>query len=69
MSDKQASKSAKGCQNPLLPDPSFIRGKCPKCGGDLVSNLYYIGGRGYVLRYECWGSLVDPTTCDYKRTL
>ena len=31
------------------PDPQWVRGTCPECGDELVSNLYYIGGKGYLL--------------------
>lgn len=51
------------------PDPQWIRGKCPNCGDDLVSNLYHIAGRGYFIRWECWSSLKDTPTCDYKKML
>lgn len=53
------------------PAPEWIRGKCPKCGDDLISNCYYVGGRGYLICWECWSSLGEEgtTTCDYRRVL
>jgi len=51
------------------PNPEWVRGRCPECGDELVSNLYYIGGRGYIIRWECWGSLQENPQCQYKRVL
>ncbi len=52
------------------PNPDWVRGKCPDCGDDLVSNMYYIGGRGYVLAWECWTALThDNADCAYRRVL
>ena len=59
------------------PDPQWVRGRCPECGDDLVSNLYYIGGKGYLLVWECWGSLgadgedrgAHEGRCRYRRVL
>lgn len=51
------------------PDPQWIRGRCPECGDDLVSNLYYIGGKGYLLRWECWSSLGESPACGYYKVL
>lgn len=58
---------------PLEPDPQFVRGECPVCGESVVSNVYYVGGKGYVSVWECWGSLQAnagrPNTCNYRRVL
>lgn len=51
------------------PDPKWVRGKCPECGDDLVSNLYYIGGKGYLIVWECWGGMDDDPQCSYRRVL
>jgi hypothetical protein len=51
------------------PDPQWVRGRCPECGDDLVSNLYYIGGKGYLLCWECWGSLGENPVCRYRKVL
>jgi hypothetical protein len=52
------------------PDPQWVRGHCPECGDDLVSNLYYIGGKGYLLAWECWSSLgEEPRRCQYRRVI
>ena len=55
------------------PDPQWVRGTCPECGDDLVSNLYYVRGRGYFILWECWSKLSkpagDPARCEYSRRL
>jgi hypothetical protein len=53
------------------PDPEWVRGICPCCGAVVVSNCYYVGGRGYVIVWECWLSLGEPAerTCAYRRVL
>jgi hypothetical protein len=51
------------------PDPQWVRGRCPECGDDLVSNLYYIGGKGYLMIWECWSSLGENPRCTYRRVL
>ena len=51
------------------PDPQWVRGVCPECGDDLVSNLYYIGGKGYLIRWECWSSLKQTPTCNFRKVL
>jgi hypothetical protein len=51
------------------PDAEWVRGKCPVCGDDLVSNLYYVGGKGYLVRWECWSSLGEDPNCEYSRVL
>jgi hypothetical protein len=57
------------CKVGPRPDPSWVRGRCPVCGDELVSNLYYLGGKGYLLRWECWASLGDDPTCSYRKVL
>jgi len=51
------------------PDPQSVRGRCPECGDDLVSNLYYIVGEGYLIRWECWSSLSEDPQCRYQKVL
>ena len=51
------------------PDSDWVRGRCPECGDDLVSNLYYIGGKGYILVWECWASLGEQPACRYRKVL
>ena len=51
------------------PNPEYVRGKCPKCGEPLVSSCYYIEDRGYLIVWECWGSLRDEPSCAYRRVL
>jgi hypothetical protein len=50
-----------------LSDPKWIRGVCPQCGGGLLSNLYYIEGRGYLMVMECAESLSERPACNYRR--
>lgn len=52
-----------------LPRPEWVRGVCPMCGNVVVSNCYYVGGRGYVLVGECWNSLSETPTCTYRKVL
>lgn len=51
------------------PRPEVVRGICPQCGGELVSNIYYVGGKGYLRRIECWESLGSAPKCGYRRVL
>ncbi len=51
------------------PKPEWVRGICPLCSAPVVSNCYYVGGRGYVCVYECWGSLAAVPTCSYRKVL
>ena len=51
------------------PNEEWVRGRCPECGDDLVSNLYYVGGKGYLLVWECWDSLKENPQCEYRRVL
>ncbi len=51
------------------PRPEWVRGTCPQCGDALVSNAYYVGGRGYLCLWECWGSLAATPTCNYRKVL
>lgn len=48
------------------PNPDWIRGVCPDCGGLLVSNYYYQGGKGYICVWECWDSLGEHPCCQYR---
>ena len=51
------------------PRPEWIRGVCPTCGGPVVANSYYIGGRGYKTLHECWHSLSETPSCSYRKVL
>jgi hypothetical protein len=51
------------------PSPEWVRGVCPYCGSELVSNAYHVGGVGYVIFWECWEALGAAPTCDYRRSL
>ena len=51
------------------PKPEWVRGVCPQCGGPVVSNCYYVGGKGFLVVWECWGSLAAAPTCSYKKVL
>jgi hypothetical protein len=60
-------------ENGERPPAKWIRGKCPECGDDLVSNLYYVvrgeGKGSYLIAWECWSSLSSPQKCTYRRYL
>lgn len=51
------------------PRPEWVRGACPQCGDELVSNCYYVGGRGYLICWECWSSLGEKPSCNYRKVL
>lgn len=51
------------------PRPEWVRGTCPDCGEQLVSNCYYVGGKGFLVIHECWASLGPAPTCRYKKVL
>jgi len=51
------------------PRPEWVRGTCPQCGEVLVSNCYYVGGRGYLITRECWASLGENPACSYRKVL
>jgi len=53
------------------PDPEWVRSSCPLCGEDVVSNAYYVGGKGYLIFWECWAALGPESeqTCGYRRVL
>lgn len=51
------------------PHPDWVRGRCPECGDDLISNMYFVYGRGYLLCWECWGSRGENAACSYRRVL
>ena len=53
----------------IQPRPEWVRGKCPQCGAAVVSNCYYVGGRGYIIAHECWNSLGETPTCTYRKVL
>lgn len=51
------------------PKPEWVRGVCPQCGSPVVSNAYYIGGRGYLTVWECWASLGETPACTYRKVI
>lgn len=51
------------------PRPEWVRGTCPQCGSEIVSNCYYVGGRGFLVMHECWESLKNNPTCAYRKVL
>lgn len=50
------------------PPDEVIVGRCPECGERLVSNLYWHTEHGYLLRYECWESLMPNGRCNFYAT-
>ena len=51
------------------PRTEWIRCVCPLCGSPVVSNCYYVGGRGYLVVWECWESLRDVPACPFRHVL
>ncbi len=51
------------------PRPEWVRGLCPCCGAPVVSNAYYVGGKGYLVVFECWESLRGTSGCTYRKVL
>lgn len=52
------------------PDPQWVKpDPCPMCGGEVVSNCYYVGGKGYIILHECWESLPENPTCDFRKVI
>jgi hypothetical protein len=52
------------------PDPDWLCDyPCPLCNGDVVSNCYYVGGKGYVIAHECWAGLGPQPTCNWRKVL
>lgn len=50
------------------PRPEWVRGKCPKCGDDIVSNCYYVSPHYHIV-WECWSSLGQLPICNYRRDI
>ncbi|GAB4462946.1 MAG: hypothetical protein OHK0029_30760 [Armatimonadaceae bacterium] len=70
----RVSPEQEGVHTPAMtldgrPDPQRVRGCCPECGEALISNLYYLGEKGYLLVWECWASLGENPECTYRRVL
>ena len=51
------------------PDPNEIRAACPYCGDDVVSEIFYKPGVGYVIVWSCWNAMDETPTCSYRRIL
>ncbi len=54
----------------LCPEALWVVGQCPGCGGDLVHQSEYRGGRGYQMVTRCWGTEAAgtwPAVCDYSQ--
>lgn len=51
------------------PPAEWIRGDCPLCGQPLVSNYYYVSGKGPLVVWDCWASLEPRPTCSYRKGL
>jgi hypothetical protein len=56
-------------RRPERPDPEWVRAVCPDCSGAVIANYYHVGGRGYVLLWECWEALGEEPVCHYRRPL
>lgn len=66
-----AAESVRQQGDPVTGEPprSWVRGVCPECGQPLVAGCYRVGGRGFLVIHECWGSLQTPATCRYRKVL
>ena len=66
-----ALESVRQAYDPMTaePRPEWVRGACPTCGAPVVSNCYYVGGRGYLCVHECWNSLQEVPACGYRKVL
>jgi hypothetical protein len=53
------------------PDAEWVRpDPCPLCGEEVVNCAYYIGGnKGYLIVWECWASLGEDPTCEWRKVL
>lgn len=72
MEEKQESAVADECRprhDGGRPKEEWVRGTCPECGDVLVSNCYYVQGKGYLIVWECWSALADEPTCAYRKVL
>lgn len=46
------------------PSPEKRVGACPVCGEDVVCEITYVEGAGYLLTVRCWSN-----ECDYRRVI
>ena len=51
------------------PRPEWVRGTCPQCGDELVSNCYHVGGQGYLVIWDCWSAISSNPTCTYRTVI
>ena len=51
------------------PPEARVHGICPQCGEVLVSNCYYVGGKGYIVEWRCWAGAQNSSACSYRRIL
>jgi hypothetical protein len=52
------------------PDAEWVRpDPCPLCGEEVVSNCWYVGGKGYILKLHCWAALGEDATCEWSKVL
>lgn len=68
-----SSEASRDSHRQERPDEDWVRGTCTVCGEPVVSNVYYAtladGSQGYILVWECWGSLAEPPLCDFRKVL
>jgi len=53
------------------PDPALIRGRCPLCSREVVSELVFVAGRGYLVWWRCLGydAAADEPLCRWRKVL
>ncbi|HAH86098.1 MAG TPA: hypothetical protein DCL60_01855 [Armatimonadetes bacterium] len=69
MGRSEKTKTIQANRTDDQPNAAWVRGVCPECGEPLISNCYYIKGKGYLIVWECWGSLKDEPACTYRKIL
>lgn len=47
-------------------DPRWFAGVCTECGGPMVGNSVYVGGRGYRSRLDCWRAMGEDARCGWQ---
>lgn len=67
--DSPASTGANYNPETDRPSPEWVRGTCPQCGEMVVSNIFYVEGKGFMVALECWASFQANPTCTYRKLL
>lgn len=57
----RTGKGADDCK----PAAAAVRGRCRDCGAELASLMVHQHGRGYLVRWICWGALAEEPRCSF----